>query len=258
MKSYGAMKKTVILIVLTLAAVSYADTSKQICNMVKRTKKTLKAGNYVEALQECERILEIDSHSAEAKKIFNDIRGIFSTANMSPDPGVTQMFSGFKFYFEGKYDSALNRWQTALSAFDALPSITSKQRKEIGVLRKYFVKKVERKLRKMRKSRNVKLNKAYQIREYLGKGEDFLFDDELYLAKKEFEKVLKIEPGNTKAKNKRKEIIGKIKKAEKYYQAGLQLKNIEQFYFAKYYLGKAKEINPRHAKAVNEIYELER
>jgi len=257
MKRYSYIKKAVILIVLVLSTVCYADTSKQIRNRVKRTKKILRIGNYVEALQECEKILELDSGNSEGKEIFKDIRGIFSTANMSPAPGVTQMFSGFKFYFEGKYASALNRWQMALTAFDALPSITSKQRKEIGVLRKYFVKKVERKLRKMRKLRNVKLNKAYQIREYLGKGEDFFWDDELYLAKKEFEKVLKIEPGNTKAKNKRKEIIGKIKKAEKYYQAGLQLKNIEQFCLAQYYLERAKKINPRHAKAINEIYELE-
>ncbi|MEO0190708.1 MAG: tetratricopeptide repeat protein, partial [candidate division WOR-3 bacterium] len=238
-------------------------------------KKEMSKGNYLEALYDFQRALELDSTRA-------DIRNLKIECEKKIKEGTTQnvkelIEQGLAKFNAQDYLKAVQFWNEALKLEPTnatirnhiaeanqkmIDEITESLRKINTLINQGSFKKaqdlVKKMLRKYPNQENLSKQKTFidqkiteRINEYLTKGRE-LFNAQKYTdAESEFQKVLEYEPKNVQAlsyleKIKRETAGGKKEDADRYYLLGIDAYTKNNFELAIDYWDKVLKIDPNY------------
>jgi|GEM_PF-658346 len=255
---------------------------------LNRGKKFFESGDFLEAIAEVDRVLELEPNNKEALKLKNEAKirlgevSLKITGKRKKTEDIESVFNnGVSEYSHGNYNLAIAKWQQVLelepSRDDARSyiekakkkrdeSITSLENKLSSLLKKkdwLGVLSIAREIKSFEPSNNVATDAAKKanseittiVNSNLKKAKECYNKGDIFLSEEYFRVVLMYAPGNKEAKSYIKKIEkgGEKEDADKWYLKGIDAYTTHQYKLAISYWERCLSIKPDYEKAKKNI-----
>ena len=247
----------------------------RISSLLTRGRNKFNQGDYLGAIYDLQRVLDLDSSLTEAKKL--KVSAEYQLKQGIPQSIKANMEKALLKYKNGDYLSAIKIWNSILKIQpenltvknyinEANQKIVEEIKVALEKLNNYLsqgklksaIDFVNRMLRKYPKQENLTRQKIYidqkisdSIDKLLAEGRKLYNDKDYVSAEKKFQGVLELEPSNPQAlqyldRIKNKLARGKKEDAERYYLLGIDAYTRDNFELAIKYWNKVLSIDPNY------------
>jgi tetratricopeptide (TPR) repeat protein len=252
-------------------------------------KEAFESGNYLEAVAQLDRVIELNPKNKEAfdirshakVKLEEEVRILAEKEKEKSEEIQSLLSSAVKEYSRGNYRTAISKWQKVLTldpdqdeARDYIEKSRGKISEVVTQLEADLEKKkkkkdwlgvlsISREIRSLEPT-NEKANSAEKranseiqslIQANLKKAKEFYSSGNLFSSEEYFRIVLRYDPGNKEAKSYIKKIEkgGKQEDADNWYLKGIDAYTKNQFKLAISYWNRCLSIDPNYEKASKNI-----